>query len=522
MNEEIVRAIVTILSGALAGGLTNTVAIWMLFHPYEPPTFLGLRIRFLQGAVPKNQPRLASAIGRTVGTRLLTEDDLTRIFGQPEFREAFDERLESFLHDLLEVERGSLRELLGPDVMVEVDRIVDDVVDHSTRRLEEYLASETFEDFIADKASDLVASVADEPVSEILTPSTGAMVTTAVDDWIQGVVESDGFAEAVSDYVDRGTKRLLKPDRTIQEILPTGLVGSLEKAISGYLPLAIKRLGQMLENPAARERFEMTIHEVLRRFLQDLKFHQRVVARLVMNEETVNRVLDTIETEGADRIAEMFQEAPVQEAMAKGINDAVADLLARPITGVLGEADDPTVAETMDTVVTWVIDLAQDDSTRGFLVEKLNQGLDRAAERTWGDLFDQVPPDKLSSWLVSAARSHIARQIYEDGARRIATAAFDRPIGRPGRFLPDGAPREIQRAIGNPLWLWLQGQIPAVVERLDVARRVEEKVMEFPMEKMEELVRKVTDRELRTIIRLGYALGAFIGMIMLLVNSVLA
>ena len=431
MNDEILRAVLTVVAGALAGGLTNSVAIWMLFHPYEPPSLWGRKVSFLQGAVPKNQPRLASAIGRTVGTRLLTEDDLTRIFGQPEFREAFDERLQAFLHDLLEVERPSLRELLGDEVMRELDRIVEDVVEHSTRLLGEYLASEDFEDFISDKASELVASVAAEPVGDLLTPARETLLTDAVDEWIHGLVTSDGFEQAISDSVERGAERLLQPERTIHEIMPDGLAGTLEKAISGYLPLAIRRLGRMLENPAARERFEHAIHEVLRRFLQDLRFHQRVVARLVMNEETVNKVLDTIETEGADRISEMFQEEPVQEAMAKGINDAVADLLGRPVTAILGRADDPTVLETRRTIVAWATGLAQDPDTRAFLVETLNKGLDRAANRTWGEVFERVPPEKLAAWLVSAARSQIAAQIYRDGVRRIASAAFDRPIGRP-------------------------------------------------------------------------------------------
>ena len=39
----------------------------MLFHPYEPPKLWRWRVGFFQGAVPKNQPRLAAAIGRTVG-----------------------------------------------------------------------------------------------------------------------------------------------------------------------------------------------------------------------------------------------------------------------------------------------------------------------------------------------------------------------------------------------------------------------------------------------------------------------
>ena len=55
MSEALVQALVTIGLGALAGGVTNQVAIWMLFHPYVPPKLFGRwRIGFLQGAIPKN------------------------------------------------------------------------------------------------------------------------------------------------------------------------------------------------------------------------------------------------------------------------------------------------------------------------------------------------------------------------------------------------------------------------------------------------------------------------------------
>ena len=36
MNEALLRAAVSVLMGAAAGGLTNTLAIWMLFHPLRP------------------------------------------------------------------------------------------------------------------------------------------------------------------------------------------------------------------------------------------------------------------------------------------------------------------------------------------------------------------------------------------------------------------------------------------------------------------------------------------------------
>ena len=37
MSQELIRALITVFFGAMAGGLTNSIAIWMLFHPYEPP-----------------------------------------------------------------------------------------------------------------------------------------------------------------------------------------------------------------------------------------------------------------------------------------------------------------------------------------------------------------------------------------------------------------------------------------------------------------------------------------------------
>ena len=64
MNSEfsLLAGAVTIVFGALAGGLTNAVAIWMLFHPYTP---WGPGRLKLHGAIPKNKARLAKTIGRT-------------------------------------------------------------------------------------------------------------------------------------------------------------------------------------------------------------------------------------------------------------------------------------------------------------------------------------------------------------------------------------------------------------------------------------------------------------------------
>ncbi len=522
MSEEILRALIQIAFGAIAGGVTNTVAIWMLFHPYEPPRVFGRwTLRFLQGAIPKNQPRLAAAIGRTVGDRLLTPEDLTRTFANQEFREAFDERLAGFLDGILHTERGSLREILPADVMADLETLLDDAVTHGLAQLDRWIDSPAFEEAMARRTGDLVAAVRDQPIGSVLTPARGAALEAAVGGWLEDAVGSEGFQAAVDDYLARGAGKLLRADRTFEEILPLGLVAAVERGIASYLPIAAERLGGLLEDADARARFEATIHDLLHRFLRDLRFHQRLVARLVVNEETVDRVLDTIEAEGAQRLSEILRDAAVQTAIARSVNEAIVELLRRPVADVLGDAEEPSVVQARATLAGWMVGMARDGETRAFLVEKLRAGLDRAGARTWGEILDRVPPERVTRAAVTALRSESARAALASGVRRLVSRLLDRPIGTPARWLPEDAPARLEAAVGDPLWSWLQSQVPHVVQRIDVARRVEEKVLHFPTEKMEDLVRKVTDRELRMIVKLGYVLGAIIGVGLILVDAVL-
>ena len=522
MSEDLTRALVTIGFGALAGGLTNTVAIWMLFHPYEPPKIFGRwPLRFFQGAVPKNQARLAAAIGRTVGSRLLTPEDLTRTFADVAFREAFDQRLSAFLGEILHEERGPLRDVLPHSLAVDLEALIHQAVTRGLEHLDDYIASDAFAETMTRRAGDLVEAISEEPIGGILTPARGAAVEAAVDDWLQSAVEREDFRAAIQDYLDRGTQKLLSPGRTFEEILPLGLVGSVERAIAGYLPLAAERLGGLLEDPKARARLEATLHDLFHRFLSDLKFHQRVVARLVMTDDTVDKVLDTIEREGAERLSEILRDPAVQDAMARGVNQAIVDFLRRPVAEVLGNSDDPSVKEAKETLAGWVVGMARDAATREFLVEKLHAGLDSVGARTWGDVLEKVPPERIAGALVGAARTGATRRLVESAARGIVSRALDRPIGTPSRWLPEDGPRRMEAALGDPIWEWLQTQVPTVVARIDVARRVEEKVLHFPTARMEEIIRKVTDRELKLIVRLGYVLGAFIGMGLVFFDSLM-
>lgn len=511
MNPELGTALVTVAFGAVAGGITNAIAVWMLFHPYEPPRVFGRSVRLLQGAIPKNKARLAAAIGKTVGNKLLTGEDLARTLTEPGFRTAFDEKLSEFVVGMLDRDRESLTALLPPDVITELRGVLRQAADGLVKRLDIYLDSAEFRERSRSWADTMAAEVADRPLSELLTPEREAAIAATADRWIIDVVEGDGVTQALHDYLDRSAERLLVPGKTFQQVVPSGLVSALERAIGGYLPIALEKLGGMLDDPGARAKVERILHEILDRFMADLKFHQRLVAALLITPETVDRVLKAIEREGATKISELLQDSDVRDAMARGVNNAIVEFLEKPVVTVLGQPDDESVREAKQTLATWALSVAKDEHTRAFLVDKLRATLRSAESRTWGDIFRHIPPEHIADTVAAALRSERATELFHEAAEKLIDNLLERPLGKFAAYMPPDASARLEAAIADPLWVWLQEQVPAVAQHIDIAKRVEQKILDFPVQKVEELIKGVTERELKLIVNLGYVLGAIIG-----------
>ena len=203
--------------GTMAGGLSDTVAVWMLFNPKQK--------KFgIQGAIPKNQARLAKSLGRTVGERLLTSGDLQRELARPELLAAFQSRLEDVITTIL-----TSREPL-------IDKV------------------------------------------------------------------------------------------------PPAVVAALEGATTSYLPVAMTKLGAFLGQPGTRVKLRGALHAMFNRFVEDMRFHERLFAKLMMTEQKFEAVLDAIETDGVEQVVGLLEEPEIREEISRAIHDAILTYLQKPIS----------------------------------------------------------------------------------------------------------------------------------------------------------------------------------------------
>ena len=202
----------------------------------------------------------------------------------------------------------------------------------------------------------------------------------------------------------------------------------------------------------------------------------------------------------------------------------MADNVQRIAKGIYSgdvEAVAELVQDALDSVTTWVLDATQDAEVREFVIDRGESAVLRAGERSWGDVVRLVPANRLGGWLGSVLSSDAGTSLYEGFRSGTVDRILALPLGSLGRYGREGAADRLAEALVEPVWQWISAKIPEVAANVRVAERVEEKIVTFPLNELERLIRSVTQRELNLIVRLGYVLGAGIGLVLVFIRHLL-
>jgi uncharacterized membrane-anchored protein YjiN (DUF445 family) len=509
-SATLVTGLVTITVGALSGGITNAVAIWMLFHPYEAR---GLWMFRLHGAIPKNKARLARSIGKTVGERLLTPEDLAERLSAPQVRETFDAAMHRLVDESLGQRHGALRDALPPAAVIVLARIVEDLGPRVADRLSEFAATPAFSGLVAGWLARLRNDLADRPVGHLLTPARREVLAEKVNGWVGDLAEGPEMEGTLRAWVEAQVQALERDDRPLSDRLPPSLLAPVEQAIADYLPTAIDQVSGILGDPETRGTVSAALRSAFDGAARQLLIHERLLAKLVVKETTFERLLDGLERSGFDRFAAAITAPAIRDRVAGAVHRAFLGLLRMPLGERLGRLSPEKRAALTRTIGDWVVAASRSPSSRVAIRHGLERALDAAGERTWGEVLAAVPAERAAEALAEALGSEGGRAWVADTVRRAAGTLLEQPIGRPADWLGPETSQAVRDGVATAAWGWVQTQIPAIVARLRLPEMVEQKVLGFSTQRMEEIIRGVTERELQLIVRLGYLLGAFVGLV---------
>jgi hypothetical protein len=136
-----------------------------------------------------------------------------------------------------------------------------------------------------------------------------------------------------------------------------------------------------------------------------------------------------------------------------------------------------------------------------------------------GDERARELTDRGADWIVETLRGPRSLAFLRATIEHRTTWMLSVPIGRLADYLPPDALRRAEQLLFDPLWAFLQRRVPSAVTGLPIAQMVEDKLRSYPIRKVEDLIWRVSKKELILIIYLGGFLGALIGSTMLLLES---
>jgi uncharacterized membrane protein YheB (UPF0754 family) len=517
--------IVIVFVGIASGLITNAVAIWMLFHPHQPLRLGGFRL-FPQGAIPKEIDRIARRIGLTVGTHLLRPADIVTTLGQPEFRERFDRTLRGALESLLDRELGNLRSEVPESRLGEIRGTVEDFGQRLLDGLTEYLHGPGFERRVRDFVERLKREFGDEPLERVLTPRAREQLLIFLRDVGEGLVMGPGFRGAISEFFERNMRAFVDSDQPLSKFVPAGAINFGAAIVRNYLPLVLDRFGHVLESPAAQERVRRALRNFIDGYLSQQGMFQQIVGRLIITERTLTQTVQALERGGAEEVAALLREPLIQDRAAAAVNDAIDDVLARPVREIFGELADQELARIREVLTDRLVEFARHDTTEEFLLGRVDRFLKAAEGKRLGDVVEYLGPetagrftDRLADWAVEVARGERMRTLLEGALVRQTEWLLTVPIGRIRDFLPPDGLDRAERLLFDPLWEFLQSRVPALVADLPIAEMVEDRIRAYKIVELERLIWSVTRRELRLIIYLGGFLGAVVGALMVVLQA---
>ncbi len=511
--------------GIAAGLVTNAVAIWMLFHPHNPKRIGRLRL-FPQGAIPKEIDRIARRIGQTVGTHLLRTEDIVETLGQAEFRERFDRTLRNALESMLDKELGDLRSEIPENRLGEVTGTVADFGQRLLEGLSDFLQGEAFERRVREFVDRLNVEFGDEPLERVLTPEARKQLVVVMHDVGEGVVKGRGFRNAIGEFFARNLRDFVTSEEPLGRFVPTGAINFGEAVVRNYLPLVLDRFGQVLESPAAQERVRRALRNFIDGYLSQQGIFQQIVGRLIITERTLTQTVQALERGGAAEVAALLREPLIQDRAAAAVNDAIDDMLARPVRDIFGDMGDEELARVAGVLTDRIVEFAGHETTEEFVMNRADQFLKASEGKKLADVLEYLGPeaahrltDRLADWIVEIARGDRVGVLLETALVRQTEWLLTVPIGRIRDFMPPDGLDRAERLVFDPLWEFLQSRVPALVAELPIAEMVEQRIRAYPIAELERLIWTVTRRELRLIIYLGGFLGAVVGSLMVVAQA---
>lgn len=322
------KYLIASLVGAVIGYITNWLAIKMLFRPHRQLKFLGLKVPFTPGLIPKERFRISRSVGQTIGEHLLTKDTIVESLCSSEV----NNRLKSWVND-------------------KVEALVC-----STKTVGEKLG-----EVFGDKYSSFILNMENKAAGYVLNTikkdEYKDKIIYAIKNEMLDYRVSKEFNNAVRGFVQEKYIELTKSELSIDEVLPSSFVSTLKvyiynknHDIAMYIKDNVKKEGvQQKLKTYISQMISANLNPMMAMFVNVDSIFEKISSAIdnYLDDEENQRNIAIIMTNTLDEALKQSINSiskGVSEEGRKNNIDAIADMLLNKVI------DDKLISKSMDVV----------------------------------------------------------------------------------------------------------------------------------------------------------------------------
>jgi uncharacterized membrane protein YheB (UPF0754 family) len=491
------------------------LAIWMLFHPYQPVKLFGMTV-WPQGMIPRHREKLAESIGNAVGNELVSQQTVfDALFETSFFQSKVEEFVASYTNELLARVYPSFIDALPTQARAPIL----DTISALQYRLAEYIA----EMLKSEETRLAIATFVDRQVDELLARRVGDTLSEDVFNQIvhfvqtrfQHLANAEGLEQKISAFVSGRIDDLARSNATLAETFTPETVAFIKERIDSQVPPIVHHLADIATSQNTRKQ----IGALIKREVDDYYEQLSLIKKIFISRERIHREVDELVNKTLPKRIEEYLRGPAFEQEAEAfLNATIDNVLARPLNVLVGQIETEKFDSIKREIANRIIELIKSEELSVSVATYVEEAIERYRPQTLGAALQHVDPD-----LVQTARQFLTRSLNgllsrDDTARTInaiLSSQIERllvaPIGRLGDHVSRNSMERASRALVERITLAARERLPTAIAEFDVGGLVRRKVSDYPIEKLEELVLSVAKHHLKTIELFGAVIGFFIG-----------
>ena len=503
------KFIIGSLVGAVIGFITNWLAIKMLFRPHKEIRIFNVKVPFTPGLIPKEKSRIARSVGESIGKHLLTKETIIKSLCS----EDMDHQLDTWVQGKVSTMKNSnatvedeLKDILGEEYC----NVTKSTVDNVSKSLVNYINGVEVKKGIAkyvyvQMMSELKAKPQAICESKLYNSIKNKVLNLAVE-----YKNSEDFHEEIKKILKAKVSKLVLLDKKFEDVIPSEITNNLKVYVYGKRYNIAMEIKKMIKEEKNSKKLKQIVEETISTKLSPM------IAMFISKDSIFEKVVIGID--------EYLDNVENHNDIALIINDIIDKLLKNSISSVVfdlpKEGIDNVIEPLINLFTTKIVDKELVLSTFEKLESKFNSYISVAEllEKT-GIEYKNV----IEGLIKSRINSIIENESTKSKINEIVGVMINRLLHTEMKSIFKGEGDKVTQSVSKVVKTvynkFIENKAPEVIEVLDIAKIVEEKINEFDVAFSERIILEIASKELNAITWLGALLGAIMGLLSPILGS---